>query len=143
MSEEGCEELLKQFRDGKISKGTAGARIFTALQQKEPPVSSEQLNSAFGLYLDALEQHARILRTAASVGERATVVDRPNIRTTEVEPEEPDQPTGSRERRGRSSSPELGDGLLRKRPVNEQLYPWAQRANIAQSQLSPSLELTR
>ena len=139
-----CDEVIKLFRSGQVTRGSAAAKIFAILLQTGSGLPEEQITSAYETYLDTLELHEKILRAAGEQGNETAQPDRANVGPGGTGEAVKETQRGNKgEKRARSHSPESGERLIRKLPVDEDMYPWTQRAKLAAEHLSPNLELSR
>lgn len=142
-----CEQAVRDYGEGRLTKGAAASRIYEALSTAGFEVDESQLEGAFDSYIQLLDQHDRTLKAAAERGERIAATEQrectaANAGNSHTASEEPNDVRESR-KRGREESPEGTTTLLRKQAPNENLYAWSNRIQLGGILLSPNLELTR
>ena len=64
----GCDEIIKSFREGQLTKAVAVTQIFAILNAPTIEVEDSQCEGAFDSYFQLLEQHEEGLRAANECG---------------------------------------------------------------------------
>ena len=128
-----CLKAVEDYREQHISKWEAVFQIASAIRSVTASTNDEQGSTAGDTYLAMLDEHDNLLTRASSRGrqgeEQVNGEERSEVADAEAR---------SKRSLSRSSSPES-----KRRKVDESLYAWRVREEIAPIALSANLERTR
>jgi hypothetical protein len=130
-----CLKAIEDYRGQNISKWEAISQISAAIQSATASTDNEQRSTAGDTYLAMLDEHDRLLTRASSRGHPGTG---PYGEETYDQQEEFNGEIGSKRSISRSGSP-----ASKRHKLDESLYAWKAREEIAPTALSANLERTR